>query len=70
MVAVPHELFMVVVRETASEPEVLAFVFPNHQIVESGLEVYLSSVSEIEEKTGLMNPLPDGIKSVAEEVLW
>lgn len=44
LVAVPHELFKIVVRETAGNLSAMAFIFPNHSFVESDVLAYISSV--------------------------
>ena len=70
LVAVPHELFKIVVRETAGEICVIAFIFPNHSNVESDVSVYLASIAEIEEQADLSFQLPEPVKFEKPEEIW
>jgi len=80
LIAIPDYLFKIIIREGTSEnnPEVLAFVYPQDSVQGGPYDhsPYLTSVSDIEEMTGIdfMTALPDdierNIESVVATTIW
>lgn len=67
-VAVPEAFYMIVVDENEGRVRAEAFIFPQDAPAEAKLENYLTSIDEIERRTGLdfLSQLPDEAEHLLE----